>query len=430
MHIEDNLVSQNSAKRADSKSFLTLPKATLFRYFIGFFLCGLMWVMPWSAAIQILLPRRFNLLGVTNTTALVAAVNSVGAIAALLSNIVFGALSDRTRSRLGKRSPFIIGGAFVSGIFLFLTFVMTSPALIIATWAGMQIGLNALLAPFLATLSDRIPKANQGIISAVYGLSFVIGSSAGNYLGALFLRDITGGSLVASICIGAAGFVTSLIWPKEPSTANMPKESLNLKKVLFTFTPPRGKSAKNLYKALFGEMSISCSYYMVNSFILYFFMDYAGLNLTAAQGAIQSMVIPTMIASIIATSLAGIISNRVHGHKSLVLIATAMMSISFIIPWAWPTSSAMILWAVMVGFAYGLYNAMTQALNVSVLPKPQNAGKDLGFLNMSSTTGQVFGSIATSTITGFTESYKPVFPIAIIFTIIAIILISAIKPVR
>ena len=34
-----------------------------------------------------------------------------GAIAALVGNPVFGALSDRTRSRFGRRRPYLVGGA-------------------------------------------------------------------------------------------------------------------------------------------------------------------------------------------------------------------------------------------------------------------------------------------------------------------------------
>lgn len=405
----------------------SLPKAQLIRYLIGFFLCGIMWVVPWAASIQILLPQRFSEMGIARPTDLVAAVNSVGAVVALLSNIIFGALSDRTRSRLGKRSPYIIGGALTSGIFLFLSFVATSPALIIAAWAGMQIGLNALLAPFLATLSDRVPESNRGIVSAVYGLSFVIGSSAGNYVGAMFLTDIAAGATLAACCIGAAGLVVFLVWPKEASSVAQPREPLSVKQLLLTFSPPRGKKSADLYKALFGEMSITCGYFMVYSFILYLFMKYIGLDLAAAQGAIQAMVLPTMIASIVAAGLAGPLSDRIKARKPLVLAAAVLMAISFAIPWVWPTAAAMVTWAIMAGFAYGLYSAMTQALNVSVLPESTSAGKDLGFLNMSSTVGQVVGSVVTSTIVGVTGGYGAVFPTAMVFMIIAFFLIAAIK---
>mgnify|MGYP000843280077 CR=1 FL=1 len=42
-------------------------------------------------------------------------VNSIGAIVALLANIIFGTLSDMTRSRFGKRTPWIVGGGIING---------------------------------------------------------------------------------------------------------------------------------------------------------------------------------------------------------------------------------------------------------------------------------------------------------------------------
>ncbi|RDX26361.1 transporter, partial [Bifidobacterium breve] len=43
----------------------------------------------------------------------------------------------------------------------------------------------------------------------------------------------------------------------------------------------------------------------------------------------------------------------------------------------------MYLYAGIAGFGYGVYSAIDQALNVDVLPNKEEAGKDLGILNLA-----------------------------------------------
>ena len=93
-----------------------------------------------------------------NPESLVASLNAAGALVALFADVLLGAFSDRSRSRYGRRTPFIVVGSLIAGISIYLTYAFTTPGLIILAWCGFQLGLNALLAPFVATMSDRIPE--------------------------------------------------------------------------------------------------------------------------------------------------------------------------------------------------------------------------------------------------------------------------------
>ena len=61
-----------------------------------------------NAVAAVLLPQRLKDIGVDNPTALLGSISAVTALVSLVSNLVFGNLSDRTRSRLGKRSPWVV----------------------------------------------------------------------------------------------------------------------------------------------------------------------------------------------------------------------------------------------------------------------------------------------------------------------------------
>ena len=106
-----------------------------------------------------------------------------------------------------------------------------------------------------------------------------------------------------------------------------------------------------------------------------------------------------------------------------------------------PTRTGMLLFAAVAGLGYGVYNAIDQALNVSVLPNPEEAGKDLGILNLANTLSTVIGSVFTSSIISVSNSmhhvtatppsaYRVVFIVAIAIVLIAAYLIMRIKKVK
>ncbi|NTW42454.1 MAG: MFS transporter, partial [Cellulomonadaceae bacterium] len=71
-----------------------------------------------------------------------------------------------------------------------------------------------------------------------------------------------------------------------------------------------------------------------------------------------------------------------------------------------------------------------QALNVDVLPSVENAGKDLGILNLATTLGQTVGPIITSTIVVATGTYAVAFPVAIAMALLGCVFILKIRSVR
>ena len=99
-------------------------------------------------------------------------------------------------------------------------------------------------------------------------------------------------------------------------------------------------------------------------------------------------------------------------------------------PWILHSPMGMYLFAAIAGFGYGTYNAIDQALNVSILPNPKEAGKDLGVLNMANTLSSVIGSALTSTVVALTDNYQLVFPVCIVVVLVAAALIMRIRGVR
>ena len=122
------------------------------------------------------------------------------ALVSLVSNLVFGNLSDRTRSRLGKRSPWVVCDGILGGLSLFAIGVLTSSAVITVVYCVCMVGLNMMLAPAIAVLSDRVPESIRGTMSTFWGVGASVGYPLGAIVGARFISE--SGASVSGFTLG------------------------------------------------------------------------------------------------------------------------------------------------------------------------------------------------------------------------------------
>jgi MFS family permease len=123
----------------------------------------------------------------------VALVSAPGLVVALLSNPFFGLWSDRTRSRFGRRRPFVVIGTVINvGGLIAMAFVpdlfvqehsgnLIAPSLFVLMLGLtiVQFGSNAAQAPFHALLPDLVPQEQRGTASGIMGLAFWLGTITG-----------------------------------------------------------------------------------------------------------------------------------------------------------------------------------------------------------------------------------------------------------
>src|SRR6478609_4591443 len=86
--------------------------------------------------------------------------NIAGPITGLIIQPLIGAISDKTWSdRWGRRKPFILGGAFLCAIVLFLfPFVSLLWVGVLCLWL-LDAGNNTSTEPYRALLSERLPES-------------------------------------------------------------------------------------------------------------------------------------------------------------------------------------------------------------------------------------------------------------------------------
>ena len=310
-----------------------------------------------------------------------------------------------------------------------------------------QLGYNIMLAPFVETMSDRVPDKVRGTISGFYGAGIAVGQTLGNYVGASLIKQgasgIFAGWMMGLGVFSLIGIITVAIWPADKSNVDQPRDKFSVMMILRSFRPPL--HAPDFYYALSGRTLMMGGYWMINSYQLYICQDYIFSDQTdavkKAAAVIATMSLITLGVSLFAAVTAGPITDRIHMRKIPVALASCLFAVGAAMPLLFHSPLGMYLFAGIAGLGYGIYNAIDQALNVAVLPNPEEAGKDLGILNLANTLSTVIGSVFTSTILGLVRgmthsgkvpgyAYVWVFIIAIIIVLVAAYLIMRIKKVR
>lgn len=400
------------------------------KFVLGFGGFAILQNMGFYMIAAVLMPQRLKDIGVANPDALLGTISAAGAMISLFVNVFVGSLSDRTRSRLGQRAPWYLIGSLVSALSFFSIGIPSTGTGILLAYCFANVGQNMMTAPMVAAISDFVPQQSRGRISAAYGGGITIGQAFGTLLGSYLIFNTGVGFGVAAVMYVIASIVAFTFLPHSSyyETKEGTDESL-LKIIIYSFTPPI-KKAHDFWLAFVCRTCLLVAYQMVAAYQLYILQNYIGQTKLASAGVISVMSIITMTVSFIATVVSGPLSDKIGRRKPPVMVACLLYGIGIMMPLLFPSVIGMLLFAAMAGLGYGMYMSVDQALNIDVLPNKEDAGKDLGFLNIASCAGQAVGAGITSLIVTITHGYVMVFPIAIVITIIAAISVWKIKGVQ
>ncbi|WP_188079019.1 MFS transporter [Actinotalea subterranea] len=399
------------------------------RLAVAIILGNLLWLAPFVAGIAVLLPARLEMVAPDQKVQAIATLAMAGSVVALIANIVFGALSDRTRSRFGKRTPWMVLGSVATAASLYALSVVTSVTGLVVVWCVFQFFLNAIVAPLIAIIPDRVPEQLRGTFSAVYGIGSTLGAGAAGILASRFVTDPSTGLMVFGTAILFAGPVVALIAP-DRSTADEPRAPLDRETLLRNFSFPR-RGARDFYLALVGKLLFVLAMYSITGYQLYILTDHFGLAPAAAGVMIATIATIQTVGSLVAGTAAGPLSDRLGRRKAPVVGAALLLAVALMVPFLWQDSAAMIVFAVLgLGLAFGVFNSVDQALNYKVLPDPTTAAKDLGILNMANTGGQILGPVVMSVAVISLGGYRAGFIISAGIAVLSAITISLVRSTR
>ena len=110
-----NIAAADKDPQLSPETGKPLSKVNTIRFGAGFLLFGVLWMSGLGIVSAVLLPMHYKTIEGADPDALVGIVNAFTAVASLVANLMFGNFSDRSRSRFGRRTPWIVFGAVLGG---------------------------------------------------------------------------------------------------------------------------------------------------------------------------------------------------------------------------------------------------------------------------------------------------------------------------
>lgn len=390
------------------------------------------WLGPYIVMNSLFLPALIQHFDAPHKVELVALFSTCGMIVAALSNMIAGALSDKTHSRFGKRAPWLMGGAFVFMLAMIAASFSPNIPILLTAWMVGQAALNFIVAPMVAWI-DFAPEDGRATASSAYGgLGMALGNNGFNVVGALFLSQFRLGFIIFGIFTFIGVSIATLI-VHEPSnlaeqsvTTQPAHQKLTLKDAAAIF--PRWSVGRDYYLALIAKLFQGVGNFAITGYILYIMTDFLHRG-NQTQSAIQLINLIMLIFGVFMGFVAGPLSDKFKILKLPVGFSTLFLAFGALMLFFFRDNLGIITYAFAAGIGMGLWNSLDNLLNLEVIPDQNRVAFFLGIYNLGNTITQAIAPVIAAGVIALFD-YAGIFIISFIFSLIGGILILQIKSVK
>lgn len=341
----------------------------------------------YAAFVSVLLPSRVAEIDPQNKVAALAAISTVAFAVNALAQPLVGALSDRTRSPIGRRLPWMITGAVVGGVAIGLLGGAPGLLLVGALWAIAQLALHGLEVAMDAYLVDAFAPTRRGVAAGVTGFALVAGTAAGALLAGSFEDRPAIASWALATAIGMSVLVFGLIVrDRTPGPVTAERR---------TFVAAVRAAAAALAehpdftKILVWRIAYSIAYSVVFAFLLYVLTDLVEVPRADAARLVALATALGSVAAGVSVILGGWLSDGLRRRRLFIMIGNGAIIAGDVLLLAHPAVPTVIAAAVLFGAGLGLSISCGRALASQVLPSPERgAATGLGLLSTAANVGQ------------------------------------------
>lgn len=370
-----------------------------------------------------------------SSSALVGFVMTFDNIAGLIFQPFFGKKSDSTRTRLGRRIPYMIVGVPVAAVFLVLiplhTIGKTPTAqllLLMMAVVGMNFFMSIYRAPAVALMPDATPsplrsRAN-GVINFMGGFGSVAAFLAGGYM---YKQGASLPFVFAAVMMILA-LIALLLFYREPAIPFSSDESgkNEKEKDAALFFRRHGKSPlwRQNPSLIFMLLSIFfwfCGYNGVETFFTLFCQQKFDMNPGTASQYLTFMAMTFLVFAI----PSGLIGSR-WGRKRTMFAGVVLMAGMFLLIILLNSKAALPFMLVGAGIGWALININSYPTIVQMAPKGET-GKYTGFYYAFSFSASIVSPILFGFIADLMDSYRSLFYYGMVMFLLAILTLSRVK---
>lgn len=376
--------------------------------------------------LSILAPLKAAAIDPDGKAWILAQVGFWGALVAGGANILAGALSDSTRSRFGRRRPWILIGLIGTATSYLLIMRADSTGALVGGVLLFQFCLNLLFGPLVALLADSVPPAQRGRASAFIGLAPPAGAMIGALLAGVALpQEEVRYAAIAALLVAAT--IPVLLLARETPTGEGILQLVDGRRA----TPRRFRMSRDFAVTWLSRLLIQGGITIVSLFTLFNIQArVAPPGGLAPEALLGLLVVGSCCAQATASLVGGFLSDHLKRRKAFVLCAGLLVAVACAALAFGPDWRTMAVAFAVFGLGYGLFTTVDAALITEVLPSDHDAGRDLGLSNLANTLPQMFAPVLGAALLQTAAGYSWLYLLAGVAAGVGGLLVIAVRGAR
>lgn len=375
-----------------------------------------------------ILKYNFNL-GETATGVVMALDN----VLALFLLPFFGALSDKTDSKLGKRIPYILTGTILAVVFLFTLIVFAKPsgnlAFFIVVLLFLLLAMGIYRSPAVSLMPDLTPAPLRSSGNAIINLMGALGGVYTLIMTMLLMKSASDPSLTdylpLMLSVGGLMLLAVIIVfftikekkIKEEIEKEGGLQSLGEEIEGKEQSSGSEKLPKDVFKSLTFLLLSVAFWYMAYNAVTTAYTRYVSEVWGLHDGGYAKTMLVATGAAVLSYVPIGIISSKV-GRKKTIMTGVVIMTFCYLV------GSFMGSYSPSINIFFALLGIGWAAINVNSYPMVVEMSKagDIGKYTGTYYTFSMAAQVLTPILSGFLlehVSYRTLFPYAVFFSALA-----------
>lgn len=361
-------------------------------------------------------------------------ITGAGALFVMLTAPFMGVWSDRTRTRYGRRRPFMVGGMIIGVVSLVVMALAPSVVLLGVGWVLAQWGWGTVLSNLQISTADRLPESQRGKVAGLTGFA----TQVAPVFGVMLTFGVTGDPLLLFLIPGVVGVILVTLFVvlvHEDDSRALPRERIGLGGLLRKYLYNPAKYPDFSINWL-GRFLFYFGLTLNTTFTAFFFASRLGMQVTEVAGIIAALGGVGVLAVTAGAIGGGFLSDKLRRRKIFVLMGAMLMAAGMLLMAFTGDIAALIAGSLVVSMGIGMFSAVDQALLLDVLPeKATDAGRFMGITGFATSIPQSVAPLVASGVlligvSGAEKNYTLLYVIAAALVLLGGLVILRIRSVR